>query len=137
MKLLKPNLGFNFMKDLHINTCIIKGLMGAGIAVTLTLLFHGLVMPTSELPYVLVAVVVGSFISAFFAEYTGEIICQDEEEDKKDQYIAVGSVFFILGVTNVMDNKIASAGWIIASILFAAAAYRESDKDLRELLQKN
>jgi hypothetical protein len=125
------------MGNLSIANSIIKGLIGGGIAVTLALLFHGLIMPTSDLPYVLLAVITGSFISAFFAEYTGEIVCEDEEENTRDQYIALGSVFFILGVTNVMDNKIASAGWIIASILFAAAAYRESDKDLRELLQKN
>jgi hypothetical protein len=36
-----------------------------------------------------------------------------------------------------MDNKIASAGWIIASILFAVAAYRESDKKIRETSQNN
>lgn len=116
------------MNNLKIASSVIKGLIGAGIAVTLILLFHGLVMSTSDLQYVLLAVVIGSFISGFFAEYTGKIVCEDEEEDKKDQYITIGSVFFILGVTNVMDNKIASAGWIIASILFAAAAYRESDK---------
>jgi hypothetical protein len=125
------------MDQLRIASSVIKGLIGAGIAVTLTLLFHGLVMSTSDLPYVLLAVVIGSFISAFFAEYTGNIVCEDEEEDKKDQYIAIGSVFFILGVTNVMDNKIASAGWIIASILFAAASYRESDKNMKEIFRIN
>ncbi|MFB6242190.1 MAG: hypothetical protein ABEJ36_05325 [Candidatus Nanosalina sp.] len=123
------------MDNLKIASSVIKGLIGGGIAVTLTLLFHGLVIPTSDLPYVLLAVVVGSFISAFFAEYTGKIVCEDEEEDKKDQYIAISSVFFILGVINVMDNKIASAGWIIASLLLAVAAYRESDKNIREVLR--
>lgn len=125
------------MNRLKIASSVIKGLIGAGIAVTLTLLFHGLVMPTSDLPYVLLAVVIGSFISAFFADYTGEIVCEDEEEDTRDQYIALGSVFFTLGITNVMDNKITSAGWIIASILFAVAAYKESDKSIRKLLHTN
>lgn len=125
------------MNRLKIASSVIKGLIGGGIAVTLTLLFHGLVIPTSDLPYVLLAVLVGSFISAFFAEYTGKIVCEDQEEDTKDQYIALSSVFFILGVTNVMDNKIASAGWIIGSLLFAAAAYRESDQKIRELLKND
>jgi hypothetical protein len=123
------------MENLRIANSFIKGLIMSGAAVTLTLLFHGLIMPTSDLPYVLLAVITGSFISAFFAEYTGDIVCEDEEEDTRDQYIALGSVFFVLGVTNVMDNKIASAGWVIASLLFAVAAYVESDKSIRKIVK--
>ncbi len=123
------------MSGVKLASAIIKALVGSGVAVTLTLLFHGLILPTSDLPYVLLSVVIGSFVSAFFADYTGDIVCEDEEEDTSQQYITLSSVFFILGVTNVMDNKIASAGWILASLLLAIAAYWEADKGIEEMLR--
>jgi hypothetical protein len=112
----------------------VKGMIGGGIAVGITILFHSFVLPTQNLAWALVAVSVGSFFSGFFAEYSDKMICETDVGDKRKQYIAIGSVFFILGVTNAMNNRISSALYILAGFLFGTAAYRNSDKDIPEYL---
>ncbi|MFB6245642.1 MAG: hypothetical protein ABEJ03_04840 [Candidatus Nanohaloarchaea archaeon] len=122
------------MNRSKLSSAVLKGLIGSAIAVVITLVFHSLVISTSELSWALIAVTIGSFFSGFFAEYTDKIICEAENNDTKDNYITIASVFFILGITDVMDNSIASALYILGSILFGIAAYKEWEGNISDYL---
>ncbi|MFB6214187.1 MAG: hypothetical protein ABEJ07_06545 [Candidatus Nanohaloarchaea archaeon] len=113
-----------------VSSAVIKGFIGAAVAGILTIIFHSIIIPISGLAWALVAVTFGSFFSGFFAEYTQKIVCEGEENDRKDQFITLASVFFILGVTNPMENNIAAALYLIGSAFFGLAAYREWDDPL-------
>ncbi|MFB6209799.1 MAG: hypothetical protein ABEJ56_06730 [Candidatus Nanohaloarchaea archaeon] len=115
-------------------SAIIKGIIGSGIAILITVLFHSFIISTSALEWALIAVTMGSFFSGFFAEYTDKIVCEGEENDRKDNYITLASVFFILGITDVMDSRIASGLYVLGSILFGIAAYREWEGNISDYL---
>lgn len=112
----------------------VKGLLGSGIAVVLTLLFHQTVAPINSVELALIAVVAGSWFSGFFSSMTGNIICRDEtEEDKQKQYMSVGTVLIVTGIT-LYDNPISRAAVIIGGLLFMLAAYRASEKELSDYI---
>ncbi|NMI76819.1 hypothetical protein GLT92_00165 [Nanohaloarchaea archaeon] len=112
----------------------VKGLIGSGIAVVLTLLFHQTVAPINSVELALIAVVAGSWFSGFFSSMTGNIICRDEtEEDKQKQYMSVGTVLIVTGIM-LYDNPISIAAVIIGGLLFMLAAYRASEKELSDYI---
>ena len=112
----------------------VKGLLGSGIAVVLTLLFHQTVAPINSVELALIAVVAGSWFSGFFSSMTGNIICRDEtEEDKQKQYMSVGTVLIVTGIT-LYDNPISRGAVIIGGLLFMLAAYRASEKELSDYI---
>jgi hypothetical protein len=112
----------------------VKGLLGSGIAVVLTLLFHQTVASINSVELALIAVVAGSWFSGFFSSMTGNIICRDEtEEDKQKQYMSVGTVLIVTGIT-LYDNPISRGAVIIGGLLFMLAAYRASEKELSDYI---
>lgn len=112
----------------------VKGLLGSGIAVVLTLLFHQTVASINSVELALIAVVAGSWFSGFFSSMTGNIICRDEtEEDKQKQYMSVGTVLIVTGIM-LYDNPISIAAVIIGGLLFMLAAYRASEKELSDYI---
>ena len=112
----------------------VKGLLGSGIAVVLTLLFHQTVASINSVELALIAVVAGSWFSGFFSSMTGNIICRDEtEEDKQKQYMSVGTVLIVTGIM-LYDNPISRAAVIIGGLLFMLAAYRASEKELSDYI---
>ncbi len=112
----------------------VKGLLGSGIAVVLTLLFHQTVASINSVELALIAVVAGSWFSGFFSSMTGNIICRDEtEEDKQKQYMSVGTVLIVTGIT-LYDDLISRAAVITGGVLFMLAAYRASEKELSDYM---
>nr|EGQ40881.1 MAG: hypothetical protein J07AB56_01270 [Candidatus Nanosalinarum sp. J07AB56] len=111
---------------------VVKGLIGGGIAVTITLLFHLFVISAGGLAWALVAVSIGSFFSGFFAEYSGKIVDETEESDKTQNYIALAFALFALGVADVLNNTVSSGLLILGGLLFGIAAYRESEGNISE-----
>ncbi|MFB6209820.1 MAG: hypothetical protein ABEJ56_06835 [Candidatus Nanohaloarchaea archaeon] len=113
-----------------------KGFIGAAAAVLFTLVFHELIIPTSELAWALIAVSFGAFFSGFFAEITDEVICCDwsgeHDEVGAAGYLALGSPFLVLSTT--ADDTLAGAGYLMASLLFYLAAYRESEYQISDYI---
>ncbi|MDY6761786.1 MAG: hypothetical protein SVY41_01945 [Candidatus Nanohaloarchaea archaeon] len=112
----------------------VKGGIGGSIAVIITFLFHNVAIPASGITWALIAVGVGAFFSGFFAEYTDKVCCGGETS-ATDQYLAVGSVLFVLGITDTVASTVTSALFLISSGFFFLAAYRESDADLTEIFE--
>jgi hypothetical protein len=122
------------MSGKNVAEASVKGLLGSGIAVVLTLLFHQTVAPINSVDLALIAVVAGSWFSGFFSSMTGNIICRDEtEEDKQKQYMSVGTVLIVTGIT-LYDNPISRGAVIIGGLLFMLAAYRASEKELSDYI---
>jgi hypothetical protein len=111
----------------RVGESVLKGFVTSALSFGVVLAAHLFVVPSTDLDWVLVA----SVLTGFFADITDRIeIEEDEEGDDPEVYAGLASAMVVLAVA---QDGLSTAGFMISALLMYAAAWRTSDKSLKDL----
>jgi hypothetical protein len=115
----------------RVGESVLKGFITSALSFGVVLAAHLFVVPSTDLDWVLVASALTGFFAGFFADITDRIeIEEDEEDDDPEVYAGLASAMAVLAV---VQDGLSTAGFMIGALLMYAAAWRASDKSLKDL----
>jgi hypothetical protein len=120
-----------FPSTQRVEESVLKGFITSVLSFGVVLAAHLFIVPSTDLDWVLVASVLTGFTAGFLADITDRIeIEEDDEDDGPEVYAGLASAMVVLAV---VQDGLSTAGFMISALLMYAAAWRTSDKALKDL----
>jgi len=115
----------------RVGESVLKGFVTSALSFGVVLAAHLFVVPSTDLDWILVVSALTGFFAGLFADITDRIeIEEDEEGDDPEVYAGLASAMVVLAV---VQDGLSTAGFMISALLMYAAAWRTSDKSLKDL----